>query len=121
MFYSRIQNKENTDVDISTNFLFRDKFGLNVVYRLQDHYGVFANFQILNAVMISLGYGNQTSLRTEGLATNDGIFQITLRYENVLKRGKKLFTPFLTPSLCISSMVPKNMDSWLPRLSWATV
>ncbi|BFP42841.1 type IX secretion system membrane protein PorP/SprF [Flavobacteriaceae bacterium GF1] len=94
MFYTRIQNKENTDIDISTNFLFQDKFGLNVVYRLDDHYGVFANFQILNAVMISLGYGNQTSLRTEGLAANDGIVQITLRYENVLKRGGKLFTRF---------------------------
>ncbi|UOY06190.1 type IX secretion system membrane protein PorP/SprF [Muricauda sp. SCSIO 64092] len=94
MFYTRIQNEESTDIDISTNFLFQDKFGLNVVYRWDDHYGVFANFQILDAVMISLGYGNQTSLRTEGLAANDGIFQITLRYENILKRGGKLFTRF---------------------------
>ena len=94
MFYTRIQNGEDTDIDISANFLFKDKFGLNAVYRFDDHYGIFANFQVLNAVLISLGYGNQTSLRTEGTATNDGIFQITLRYENILKRGGKLFTRF---------------------------
>jgi type IX secretion system PorP/SprF family membrane protein len=94
MFYTRIQNKENTDIDISANFLFKDKFGINAVYRFEDHYAVFANFQVLNSLLISLGYGNQSSLRTEGTATNDGIFQITLRYENVLKRGSKLFTSF---------------------------
>lgn len=94
MFYTRIQNKENTDVDVAANLLFRDKFGLNMVYRFDDHYGVFANFQAFDALLISFGYGNQTSLRTEGTATNDGIFQITLRYENVLKRGSKLFTRF---------------------------
>lgn len=95
MVYSRIQNKENTDIDIAANFLFQDKFGLNAVYRLDDHYAVFANFQVFKSLLISFGYGNQTSLRTEGLATsNDGIFQITMRYESVLKRGNKLFTRF---------------------------
>lgn len=94
MLYTRIQNKENTDIDISANLLFRDKFGINAVYRFEDHYGIFANFQIFDALLASFGYGNQTSLRTEGTATNDGIFQITLRYENVLKRGNKLFTRF---------------------------
>ncbi|MGD1946450.1 MAG: type IX secretion system membrane protein PorP/SprF [Croceivirga sp.] len=94
MLYSRIQNQEKTDIDVSANFLFRDRFGFNVVYRLDDHYGVFANFQAFNALLVSFGYGNQTSLRTEGTATNDGIFQITLRYENVLKRGNKLFARF---------------------------
>jgi type IX secretion system PorP/SprF family membrane protein len=94
MFYTRFQNQENIDMDVAVNFLFRDKFGLNAVYRLDDHYGVFANFQAFNALLVSFGYGNQTSLRTEGTATNDGIFQITLRYENILKRGSKLFTHF---------------------------
>lgn len=95
VIYSRIQNQEDTDIDISANFLFRDKFGINGVYRLDDHYGIFANFQAFNALMVSFGYGNQTSVRTEGTTTNnDGIFQITLRYENVLKRGSKLFTRF---------------------------
>jgi len=93
--YARFQNKENTDIDISANFLLKDAFGLNAVYRFGDHYGVFANFQAFNALLVSFGYGNQTSLRTEGTATNnDGIFQITLRYENILKRGNKLFTRF---------------------------
>jgi type IX secretion system PorP/SprF family membrane protein len=94
MFYTRFQSKENADIDISANFLFKDKFGINGVYRLGDHYGVFVNFQAFNAVLIGLGYGNQTSLRTEGAATNDGIFQITLRYENVFNRASKLFTRF---------------------------
>lgn len=94
MLYTRFQNQENADIDVAANFLFRDKFGINMVYRFDDHYGVFANFQAFNALLISFGYGNQTSIRTEGTATNDGIFQITLRYENVLKRGSKLFTRF---------------------------
>ena len=76
MIYTRIQNKENTDIDVSANLLFRDKFGINAVYRFDDHYGVFANFQVFDALLASFGYGNQTSLRTEGTATNDGIFQI---------------------------------------------
>lgn len=95
MVYSRIQNSETTDIDIAANFLFQDKFGLNAVYRFDDHYAVFANFQVFKSLLISLGYGNQTSIRTEGTAaSNDGIFQITLRYESVLKRGNKLFTRF---------------------------
>ena len=95
MVYTRIQNQEDTDIDLSANLLFRDKFGLNAVYRLKDHYSVFANFQAFHSLLISFGYGNQTSIRTQGTATsNDGIFQITLRYENVLRRGNKLFTRF---------------------------
>lgn len=94
-FFTRFQDKEQADIDIALNFLMKDKFGVSGVYRLGDSYSFFTNFQVFNALLVSFGYGNQTSLRTEGLATsNDGIFQITLRYENVLKRGSKLFTRF---------------------------
>ena len=94
MFYTRVQSQEKPEIDISMNFLFKDKFGINGVYRINDHYGIFTNFQAWNAVMLSFGYGNQTTIRTDGAATNDGIFQVTLRYENVLRRGGKLFARF---------------------------
>ncbi len=78
-------------VDVSANFLFREKLTLGAAYRWDAAFSALAGFQITDQLMLGLAYDREvTELgRTE---FNNGSYEVFLRFE-LVKNFKKLISP----------------------------
>jgi type IX secretion system PorP/SprF family membrane protein len=78
-------------IDLSTSFLFNDKFSVGAAYRWDAAVSAMAGFQITDQLMLGLAYDRETS-ELGGTQFNDGSFEIFLRYE-LVKTFNKLVSP----------------------------
>lgn len=78
-------------IDLSTSFLFDDKFSIGAAYRWDAAVSAMAGFQITDQLMLGLAYDRETS-ELGGTQFNDGSFEIFLRYE-LVKSFNKLVSP----------------------------
>ena len=78
-------------VDLSTSFLFNDKFSIGAAYRWDAAVSALAGFQITDQLMVGLAYDRETTA-LGGTQFNDGSFEVFLRYE-LVKSFKKLVSP----------------------------
>lgn len=78
-------------IDLSTSFLFNDKFSIGAAYRWDAAVSGMAGFQITDQLMLGLAYDRETS-ELGGTQFNDGSFEIFLRYE-LVKSFNKLVSP----------------------------
>ncbi len=78
-------------VDLSTSFLFNDKFSIGAAYRWDAAVSALAGFQITDQLMLGLAYDKETTA-LGGTQFNDGSFEVFLRYE-LVKSFKKLVSP----------------------------
>lgn len=78
-------------IDLSTSFLFNDKFSIGAAYRWDAAVSAMAGFQITDQLMLGLAYDRETS-ELGGTQFNDGSFEIFLRYE-LVKSFNKLVSP----------------------------
>lgn len=78
-------------VDLSTSFLFNDKFSLGAAYRLDAAISALAGFQITDQLMLGLAYDREVT-ELGGTQFNDGSFEVFLRYE-LVKSFRKLVSP----------------------------
>ena len=76
-------------VDVSTNFMFYDKFMLGVAYRWSASVSAMAGFQITDGLYIGYGYDHET---TNLQKYNSGSHEIFLRYE-LFNNISKITTP----------------------------
>ncbi|SDZ89765.1 PorP/SprF family type IX secretion system membrane protein [Psychroflexus halocasei] len=75
--------------ELSTNFLFNNKFTVGAAYRYDSAFsGLFA-FQASDSILLGLSYDSDI---TEFSAHNNGSLEVFLRFE-LFKRYKKMYTP----------------------------
>ena len=76
-------------VDLSTNFMFNEKFVLGVAWRWDAAMSFLAGFQVTNGLYMGYGY----DLETTKLANyNSGSHEIFLRFE-LSKNRERMETP----------------------------
>ncbi len=78
-------------LDLSTSFLFNDKFSLGAAYRWDAAISGLVGFQITDQLMLGLAYDRETTA-LGGQQFNDGSFEVFLRYE-LLKSFRRLVSP----------------------------
>lgn len=78
-------------VDLSANFMLRDKLTLGAAYRWDAALSALVGFQLSDQFMVGLAYDKETT-ELGSTAFNDGSFEIMLRYE-LKSRYKKVLTP----------------------------
>lgn len=78
-------------IDLSTSFLFNDKFSFGAAYRWDAAVSALAGFQITDQLMLGLAYDRETT-ELGGTQFNNGSFEIFLRYE-LVKSFQKLVSP----------------------------
>lgn len=79
-------------LDLSANFLFRDKFSLGAAYRWDAAVSALFGFQMSEQLMLGLAYDREVTDLGGATRFNDGSFEIFLRYE-FLNRYKRVITP----------------------------
>ncbi len=78
-------------VDVSANFLFREKFSFGAAYRWDAAVSALAGFQITDQIMLGLAYDKETT-DFGAKQFSDGSFEIFLRWE-LLRSFEKLVSP----------------------------
>lgn len=75
-------------VDVSGNFLFNDKFVLGAAYRWDAAFSGMAGFYFSdNKFFLGLAYDKETT-ELGSAAFNDGSFEVILRYDFIVTKGK---------------------------------
>ncbi|ADY30252.1 PorP/SprF family type IX secretion system membrane protein [Cellulophaga lytica] len=78
-------------VDVSTTFLYKDKFSMGVAYRWDAALSALIGIQATQRLMVGLAYDKETTA-LGGTTFNDGSFEVFLRYD-----FKSKFRNALTP------------------------
>ena len=78
-------------VDLSANFLIKDKVTLGAAYRWSAALSAMAGFQISDQFMLGLAYDRETTA-LGGTQFNDGSFEVFLRFE-LLRSYQRLVSP----------------------------
>jgi type IX secretion system PorP/SprF family membrane protein len=73
-------------LDISANFMYRNKFTFGAAYRWDAAWSALAGFQLSNDIMLGLAYDKETTALGNTAFTN-GSFEVFLRYE-LLNRNR---------------------------------
>jgi len=78
-------------VDLSANFLYREKLSLGGAYRWSAAWSALLGYQLSEQFLVGIAYDRETT-DLGNTAFNDGSFEIFLRYE-FKTRYKKVITP----------------------------
>jgi type IX secretion system PorP/SprF family membrane protein len=78
-------------LDLSTSFLFSEKFTIGAAYRWDAALSAMAGFQITDQLMLGLAYDKETT-ELGGTQFNDGSFEVFLRFE-LLKSFQRTISP----------------------------
>lgn len=76
-------------VDLSTNFLIKDKFTIGAAYRWSSALSVMTGFQISDQLMLGFAYDWET---TDLQKYSNGSFEFFLRYE-LVKENNRMISP----------------------------
>lgn len=81
-----------TSFDISTNFLFNEKFELGATYRKQDSFGAMANFAITPSLRIGYAYDHIISdLKIATTSSHEVILLFDLNFPKRISRSPRYF------------------------------
>jgi type IX secretion system PorP/SprF family membrane protein len=79
-------------VDMSLNFMLRDRFVLGAAYRWDAAVSGLAGFHIGNGMFLGLAYDREVT-ELGNTAFNDGSFEVVLRYDFIDKSSRFLKSP----------------------------
>jgi len=81
-----------SSVDVSTNFLFNERFEIGASYRLDDSFGAMVNFAITPGLRIGYAYDNVISdLRTVAPTSHEVILLFDLNFPKKVSRSPRFF------------------------------
>jgi type IX secretion system PorP/SprF family membrane protein len=81
-----------TSFDISTNFLFNEKFELGATYRKEDSFGAMANFAISPSLRIGYAYDHIVSdLKVNTTSSHEVILLFDLNFPKRISRSPRYF------------------------------
>lgn len=78
-------------VDVSTTFLYNEKFSLGAAYRWDAALSALVGFQVSEKIMLGMAYDRETT-ELGGTQFNDGTFEVFLRFE-LISRYRRVLTP----------------------------
>lgn len=80
-------------VDLSANFLYREKFSFGAAYRWSAAVSALIGYQLSDQLLVGMSYDRETTAL--GATTfNDGSFEIFLRYDFISRIGKAVTPRF---------------------------
>ena len=78
--------------DLSTNFLFNEKFELGATYRFQDSFGAMANFAVTPSLRIGYAYDHVVSdLKVATASSHEIILLFDLNFPKKISRSPRYF------------------------------
>lgn len=81
-----------SSVDVSTNFLFNERFEIGATYRLEDSFGAMVNFAITPNIRIGYAYDHIVSdLRVTTPASHEVIMLFDLNFPKKVSRSPRFF------------------------------
>lgn len=81
-----------SSVDVSTNFLFNERFEVGATYRLEDSFGAMVNFAITPNIRIGYAYDHIVSdLRVTTPASHEIIMLFDLNFPKKVSRSPRFF------------------------------
>lgn len=81
-----------TSLDLSTNFLIRDKLELGATYRLEDSFGAMVNYQVAPNLKIGYAYDHITSdLKVTTPASHEIILLFDVNFNKKVSRSPRYF------------------------------
>jgi type IX secretion system PorP/SprF family membrane protein len=81
-----------SSVDVSTNFLFNERFEIGATYRLEDSFGAMVNFAITPNIRIGYAYDHIVSdLRVTTPASHEIIMLFDLNFPKKVSRSPRFF------------------------------
>lgn len=81
-----------TSLDVSTNFLFNDKFEVGATYRLEDSFGAMVNYAITPSLKIGYAYDHIISdLKVATSASHELILLFDLRFAKKVSQSPRYF------------------------------
>ena len=81
-----------TSLDVSTNFLFNDKFEVGASYRLQDSFGAMVNYAISPSLRIGYAYDHIVSdLKVTTPSSHEIILLFDLNFPKKISRSPRYF------------------------------
>jgi type IX secretion system PorP/SprF family membrane protein len=81
-----------TSLDVSTNFLFNDKFEVGATYRLQDSFGAMVNYAINPNIRIGYAYDHIVSdLNVTTPSSHEVILLFDLNFPKKVSRSPRYF------------------------------
>ncbi|NKI33437.1 type IX secretion system membrane protein PorP/SprF [Muricauda sp. DJ-13] len=83
---SKVVTGAPLQVDISTSFLFNDKFEAGIAYRWDAAFSGMAGFRVSDQLLIAMAYDREIT-ELGSAAFNDGSFEVILRYDFIKNTG----------------------------------
>lgn len=84
--------KSPTSVDVSTNFLYAEKFELGATYRLEDSFGAMVNFAITPSLKIGYAYDHIISdLKTTTPSSHEVMLLFDLNFSKKVSQSPRYF------------------------------
>jgi type IX secretion system PorP/SprF family membrane protein len=81
-----------TSLDVSTNFLFNDKFEIGATYRLQDSFGAMVNYAISPSLRVGYAYDHIISdLKVATPASHEFILLFDLNFSKKVYQSPRYF------------------------------
>ena len=81
-----------TSLDLSTNFLFNEKFEVGVTYRLDDSFGAMVNYAITPDIKIGYAYDHIVSdLNVVTPSSHEIILLFDLRFSKKVSSSPRYF------------------------------
>jgi type IX secretion system PorP/SprF family membrane protein len=81
-----------TSLDVSTNFLFFEKFEIGATYRLQDSFGAMVNYKISDAIRVGYAYDHIVSdLKVATPSSHEIILLFDLNFPKKVSSSPRYF------------------------------
>ena len=81
-----------TSVDVSTNFLFNEKFEVGATYRLEDSFGAMVNFAITPSLKVGYAYDHVISdIKVVAPASHEFFLLFDLNFPKKVSRSPRYF------------------------------
>ena len=81
-----------TSVDVSTNFMFNEKFEIGATYRLEDSFGAMVNYAITPSLRIGYAYDHIVSdLKVTTPASHEVILLFDVNFSKKVSRSPRYF------------------------------
>lgn len=81
-----------SSLDVSTNFLFNEKFEIGATYRLDDSYGAMVNYAISPSLRIGYAYDRiMSDLKVDAPASHEVILLFDLNFPKKVSRSPRFF------------------------------
>ena len=91
-FMAKSSFEAPTSLDVSTNFMFKDKFEIGATYRLEDSFGAMVNYAVTPSLKIGYAYDHIVSdLKVTTPSSHEIILLYNVNFNKKVSRSPRYF------------------------------